>query len=244
MRLSGVVIKSGILLGVAFLASRLFSRSVLTREELFKKIDAHLLAAIKSTRLALEKSNSSFLHETVQRLSDNLIQGNSELKQFRDGEDVSYPREILIEAETFIYNYDYNEDSPFDLSYITHQLKECREIIALLQDAIHICDEANISYTANKYRTIFQQYQDDLTHFLENFTTVNEYRIRDFAHLIWEAEGRPEGQAIRHWMMAVELLNNISFADLQLAVEQKRSLFDMLSTLPDVQSSFMSKNIH
>lgn len=32
-----------------------------------------------------------------------------------------------------------------------------------------------------------------------------EQRIRDFAYQIWEAEGKPEGQAERHWAMARKL---------------------------------------
>lgn len=243
MKLSGILLKSSILIGLGLIASQVFSRPVLTRSVLLKKIDAHLLATIKTARLALEKSNSSLLHEIVQRVSENLIQGNPQLKKYKEGEDPGYPRDILIEANNYILNYDYDENSPFDLSYISHQLAECHEIIALLQDAINLDDDA-IYYSAMKYQSIFLQYQDDLNNFRDNFTAVNEYRIRDFAHLIWEAEGRPEGQAVRHWMMAVELLNKISFADLQLALEDKRSLFEMFSTLPDIQVSLVNKNIH
>lgn len=35
--------------------------------------------------------------------------------------------------------------------------------------------------------------------------TVDEQRIRDFAYQIWESEGRPDGQAERHWAMARKL---------------------------------------
>jgi hypothetical protein len=31
---------------------------------------------------------------------------------------------------------------------------------------------------------------------------VNEQVVRKFAHQIWESEGKPEGQANRHWEMA------------------------------------------
>lgn len=34
---------------------------------------------------------------------------------------------------------------------------------------------------------------------------INEHRVREFAHQIWESEGRPEGQAGRHWEMACKL---------------------------------------
>jgi hypothetical protein len=34
---------------------------------------------------------------------------------------------------------------------------------------------------------------------------TEEQRIRDFAYQIWEAEGKPEGQAERHWQMACKL---------------------------------------
>ncbi|HEX7815464.1 DUF2934 domain-containing protein [Dyella sp.] len=31
-------------------------------------------------------------------------------------------------------------------------------------------------------------------------------RIRQLAHRIWESEGRPQGQQIRHWQMATRLV--------------------------------------
>lgn len=33
----------------------------------------------------------------------------------------------------------------------------------------------------------------------------NEHVVRKFAHQIWESEGKPEGQARRHWEMACKL---------------------------------------
>lgn len=33
----------------------------------------------------------------------------------------------------------------------------------------------------------------------------NEHVVRQFAYQIWESEGRPEGQAARHWDMACKL---------------------------------------
>jgi hypothetical protein len=34
---------------------------------------------------------------------------------------------------------------------------------------------------------------------------LNEQVVRKFAHQIWESEGKPEGQAQRHWEMACKL---------------------------------------
>lgn len=31
-------------------------------------------------------------------------------------------------------------------------------------------------------------------------------RIREIAHSIWESEGRPAGQDMRHWLMAEKLV--------------------------------------
>lgn len=31
-------------------------------------------------------------------------------------------------------------------------------------------------------------------------------RIREIAHSIWESEGRPAGQSLRHWYMAEKLV--------------------------------------
>jgi hypothetical protein len=37
---------------------------------------------------------------------------------------------------------------------------------------------------------------------------LDESSIRDIAQQIWESEGKPEGQAARHWAMATELLKS------------------------------------
>jgi hypothetical protein len=34
---------------------------------------------------------------------------------------------------------------------------------------------------------------------------INEHRVREFAYQIWESEGKPQGQAGRHWDMACKL---------------------------------------
>ena len=41
---------------------------------------------------------------------------------------------------------------------------------------------------------------------LNDFLTDREQKIRELAYQLWEAEGRPEGQADRHWFMAIEML--------------------------------------
>ncbi|GGU83037.1 hypothetical protein GCM10009504_44400 [Pseudomonas laurentiana] len=35
--------------------------------------------------------------------------------------------------------------------------------------------------------------------------SVEEKRIKEFAYLIWESEGKPDGQEHRHWEMARKL---------------------------------------
>lgn len=36
-------------------------------------------------------------------------------------------------------------------------------------------------------------------------TNEHEHVVRKFAHQIWESEGKPDGQAERHWEMACKL---------------------------------------
>lgn len=43
----------------------------------------------------------------------------------------------------------------------------------------------------------------------------NEQRIRELAHQIWESEGRPDGNADRHWQMAAKLAESEQQGDLQ-----------------------------
>lgn len=42
-----------------------------------------------------------------------------------------------------------------------------------------------------------------------------EQRIRELAHQIWESEGRPDGNAERHWQMASQLVQSEQQEDLQ-----------------------------
>lgn len=46
-------------------------------------------------------------------------------------------------------------------------------------------------------------------------STEREARIRQLAAEIWEAEGRPDGQALRHWGMAERLVD----AEIRAAAE-------------------------
>ena len=46
-------------------------------------------------------------------------------------------------------------------------------------------------------------------------STEREARIRQLAEEIWEAEGRPEGQGLRHWGMAERLVD----AEIRAAAE-------------------------
>ncbi|TDF81547.1 DUF2934 domain-containing protein [Pseudomonas sp. H9] len=42
--------------------------------------------------------------------------------------------------------------------------------------------------------------------------SIEEKRVREFAYQIWESEGKPEGQEIRHWEMARKLAEAESLA--------------------------------
>ncbi|RAU44684.1 DUF2934 domain-containing protein [Pseudomonas sp. RIT412] len=42
--------------------------------------------------------------------------------------------------------------------------------------------------------------------------SVDEDAVRQLAQLIWETEGRPEGQEARHWEMATKLAESAAMA--------------------------------
>jgi len=239
MRLSNLLLRSSIAIALLFITRNIFSRPILTPTEALRKLDIHSFAAIKSAQLALEKSSSSYLRDTAQHLLNDLIHENEKLRK-TSIDDNSYSPDMLFEVETRRFNYDYDEDSPFDLAYASHQLNECTEIVALLQMTVHL-QESDLKETALRNLSIFLRYQANLNEFKENFLTVNDYRIQDLAYQIWEAEGRPEGQDKRHWRLATELLKNISPADLQLAFEQRRPLLDLFPTSPNILAT---KNLH
>lgn len=49
--------------------------------------------------------------------------------------------------------------------------------------------------------------------YIPDDSSLDESSIRDIAQQIWETEGKPEGQAARHWAMATELLKSRLAAD-------------------------------
>jgi hypothetical protein len=243
MKLVNFLFKSTLVAGIVLAIRHFFFKRPMSLPELQKNIDIHLLAAVKSSEEVMEKSSSSSMRELAKTFNKKLLAENENLKGYQDVENANYSKDLLIQAEALVFNYDYNEELPFDLAYASHQLNEASQLEDLLNGAIALTTDAQQDKFIN-YLAIVSAYKADLDSFIENFLTVNEYRIRDVAHQIWEAEGRPEGQAVRHWTMAVEILKKISTADLQLALEQKRSLFDAFSTAPEVSSAIMNKNIH
>jgi hypothetical protein len=40
----------------------------------------------------------------------------------------------------------------------------------------------------------------------QHSTAERQHRVSEIAHRIWESEGRPSGQALRHWLMAEKLV--------------------------------------
>jgi hypothetical protein len=239
MRLSSIILKISIVLGLILVSRSIFSRPSLNSVELLKRIDAQCLAAIKSAKLALEKSTSQYLREISQHLCEDLARERERLGEMIEENNFS-PSIELFEMESYIFNYDYNEESPFDLAYASHQMNECNEIIMLLQQAENI-PVMGVKDMALRKLSIFSRFEKELNNFVDNFMTVNSYRIREIAYQIWEREGRPIGEDKRHWAMAEELLKKISLGELQLAFEQKRLLSNEFSTTPD---TIMNKSIH
>jgi hypothetical protein len=234
MKISRFLLRSGLLAGLVVIGRNIFLPPTPTPAELLKQIDIRCLAALQSTRLALEKSNASLLHAIVQRLSEDLRHEYEQSRKISIAELQDNPG-IAAGMVPFLVDYDYNEDAPFDLVYAQHQLNECDGIIAMLH---HTAQQADNGLKDIALRTliIFLRYHTDLTTFLENFLTVNEYRIRELAYQIWESEGRPEGEAARHWAMAEKLANSLPASDWQLALEQKRSPVNSFTTSPLVKN--------
>lgn len=235
MRSSDFLIKTGAFLGLLLIGRTLFSRRTLSPAELLRRIEVRCIAAKKSAQLAVEKSTSSFLRDISQHLYNDLVHESEELSQSRSEDESS---QLLKEAESFRFTYDYNEESPFDLAFASHQINECDDLVLLLQQIAHM-HNGSIKEIALRRLAIFSRYQAELNTFWDNFLKINEYRIRELAYQIWEAEGRPEGQHLQHWKIAVELLKSTSPADLQLAFEQKRSLIDSFSTTPHAVNKYL-----
>ncbi|SEP61552.1 Protein of unknown function [Pseudomonas sp. NFACC02] len=59
---------------------------------------------------------------------------------------------------------------------------------------------------------------------------VDEEAVRQLAQLIWETEGRPEGQDARHWEMATKLAESAAMAPVRTP---HRAKVDTLFPAPD-----------
>jgi len=229
MKLSTFLMASGFFIGLLMASSRSLPLSLKKQEELINKLTIRCIAALKSSELAIEKSAASYLREVASKFHDDLRKELNHLFESESNEPNEQLAALFTQAEEFQFFYEYNESLPFDGEYIKHQRHECEHILAALHQLTKSTDNT-VKETALRNLTIFSVYQSALRHFQENFLSVDEHRIRDFAHQIWESEGRPEGQAARHWAMAVELSKKLTSAELQLAFEQKRSAIDLLST--------------
>jgi hypothetical protein len=63
-----------------------------------------------------------------------------------------------------------------------------------------------------------------------NCMSVDEEAVRQLAQLIWETEGRPEGQESRHWEMATKLAESAAMAPVR---SSSRHRVDTLFPAPD-----------
>lgn len=63
--------------------------------------------------------------------------------------------------------------------------------------------------------------------------SVDEEAVRQLAQLIWETEGRPDGQEARHWEMATKLAESAAMAP---ARSSNRHRVDTLFPSPDDDS--------
>lgn len=50
-----------------------------------------------------------------------------------------------------------------------------------------------------------------------------EQRIRELARALWEQDGRPEGQAERHWRIANQVVEFMERAPVEVAMEPSRA---------------------
>jgi hypothetical protein len=71
--------------------------------------------------------------------------------------------------------------------------------------------------------------------------SLDENSIRDLAQQIWESEGKPEGQAARHWAMATELLKTSLAED---AYSNTRHKHERNQSVAHDPYSYDKKSIH
>jgi len=66
--------------------------------------------------------------------------------------------------------------------------------------------------------------------------SVDEEAVRQLAQLIWETEGRPEGQEARHWEMATKLAESAAMAPVRASHRHRAdTLFPTPEDDPDAQ---------
>lgn len=228
MRFSIFLFAASVMAG-AFLTRRVPPLATNEQDGLIEAVIVRTIAAVKSAQLASEKSPSSHLRDIANKLIEELKRELGHIIKLDDSENSGEHDDLLREAQQFRFSYEYNEVVALDEEFIKHQLAQSDDLIKTLHRLRRSADNG-VRHLATRIEEIFSSLQQSLQNFRDNFLAVDEHRIRDFAHQIWESEGRPEGQAARHWAMAVELSKKLTSAELQLAFEQKRSAVDLLST--------------
>jgi hypothetical protein len=74
--------------------------------------------------------------------------------------------------------------------------------------------------------------------------TVDEETVRQLAKMIWETEGMPEGQDMRHWQMATKLAESVAMTpprnahplNVEALIPELAQSSESGSTTPDKES--------
>jgi predicted outer membrane protein len=203
---------SGVLASLVLLGSKKTFHIPRSPKVILQTIQLQYLALKQSTQMALERSHSLALHEAVQSFHEQMavLEQKSVDEQTNDNhfEHISPDFYPSSDIQRMTFNDDSQSHMAFDEAYIIHQLKACREIIVVLEEAIN-SQSNNLKEYALKLLTMVSNYQSTLKTIQTNQFPANELEIREVAHEIWEAEGKPEGKAEHHWSLAVELLKKI-----------------------------------
>lgn len=218
MSVTNILLKGTLLMAFFSILAKAFSRPNTEDNGFVESIIPRLAVEIESAGLALQKSSPE-----VGELIQGIMEHNSDF--YKRLLKIASRKKIEISAAVAEFNkkqnfyFQWHEEKPFDVIYLSHQLDSHQEIIALFNTVIYSRD-TEIKNIAQQALPVFTSSLKQLRQLIDKYITFDESRVREFAHQIWLEEGKPEGEDERHWRMASRLSNSLSIAELQLSLQQ------------------------
>lgn len=217
MNTSNMIFQGAVLIAAASILKKFFLTPSTDAKKIIQHVSPWLLQEIKVAEVAVAEASPP-----VQELAQHLIDSNINL--YLSLRDLSEQRSIAMPQLSYSHegqdiSVPWEGENAFDIAYLLRVLVFHQDMIDFLDTLVNSSDK-HVRSLARDTLHSFTDRLNALRQLIAEYIASDEGRIREFAHQIWLEEGRPEGQASRHWEMARRLSDSLSMAELQLKLEQ------------------------